>query len=100
MKKQYKHKLLSHIIMDIELPDLSVPDILKKITLKNVVYPWISAAWNEGSSDSLRKVWKHLLPKFKSSESSKPSEISEDSTLGEERMSDEVEMAALLGTDF
>ena len=66
MKKRYKRKLLSLIIMENESPDLSVPDILKKVTLKDVVY-WISAAWNEGSSDSLCKAWKHLLPESESS---------------------------------
>ena len=72
-KKRYKRKLLSHIIMENESPHLSVPEILQKVTLKDVVY-WISAAWNEASNDSLRKAWKHLLP-----ESDTP-ETSEDST--------------------
>lgn len=51
-KKQYKHKLLSHIILENGSPHLSVLEILKNVTLKDAVY-WISAAWNEASSDSL-----------------------------------------------
>jgi hypothetical protein len=49
LKKRYKRKLLSHIIMENESPDLSVPDILKKVSLKDVVY-WISASWNDFQS--------------------------------------------------
>lgn len=45
-------------------------------------------------NNSLHKAWKHLLPE------SEPSEPSEDSTPSEERMSDEVEMAAPMGTEF
>ena len=37
MKKWYKRKLLSLIIMENESPDLSVPDILKKVTLKDML---------------------------------------------------------------
>ena len=91
-KKRYKRKLLSHIIMENESPHLSVPEILKKVTLKDVVY-WISAAWNEASNDSLSKAWKHLLP-----ESDTP-ETSEDSTPSNEVCSDMVDMAAPLGPD-
>ena len=94
LKRRYKRKLLSHIILENEFPDSSVPDLLKKVTMKDVVY-WISAAWNKASTDSLAKAWKQLLPE---SPDDTP-ESSEDSTQDDEGWSDEVGMAAALGPD-
>ena len=45
--------------MENELADKSVPEILKAITMKYVVY-WIAAAWEEASIGSLRN-WHNLL---------------------------------------
>ena len=60
-KCQYKRKLLAHVIMENESTNKSVPEILKAITMKHVVY-WIAAVWEEASSSSLCKVWCNLLP--------------------------------------
>jgi len=60
-KRRYKRKLLSHVILENESENKSVPEILKGINMKLVVY-WIASAWDEASSDSLEKAWKKLLP--------------------------------------
>eukprot|EP00117_Sycon_ciliatum_P016527 scpid93245/ scgid15916/ Jerky protein homolog-like; Human homolog of mouse jerky gene protein len=54
-KRCYKRKLLAHIILENDSIDKSVPDILKAVTMKDVVY-WITAAWQEATEDSLRKA--------------------------------------------
>ena len=59
-KRRYKRKLLAHIILENESTDKPVPEILKAITMKDVVY-WIAAAWEEASPESLRKAWRNLL---------------------------------------
>ena len=87
LKRQYKRKLLSHIIMENE--DSSVPELLKSVTMKDVVY-WISEAWNEATNDSLAKAWKQLL-------SESPDDSSEVSTPNDEERDDEVEMTAVWG---
>ena len=61
LNKRYKRRLLHNLIIENELSELSVPEILKTITLKDVVY-WITEAWSEASCDSLRKAWRNLLP--------------------------------------
>ena len=43
-KTRYKRKLLAHITLENESEDKSVPDILKGLTMKDVVY-WVAAAW-------------------------------------------------------
>lgn len=63
-KQRYKKKLLSHIILENESADKSVPDILKGITIKSVVH-WIAAAWEEASAESLQKAWNKLLPEVR-----------------------------------
>lgn len=63
-KRRYKRKLLAHIILENE----SQPEILKACNMKQVVY-WIVAAWEEATSDSLRKAWNKLLPEPESSDS-------------------------------
>ena len=93
LKRRYKRKLLSLIILENASSDSSVPYLLKKVTMKDVVY-WISASWNEASTDSLVKAWKHLL-----FESTDTPESSEDFTQDDEGCSDEVDMAVGLGPD-
>ena len=62
-KRRYKRKLPTHIILNNNLADKSIPEILKAITIQDVVY-WIAAAWKEASIDSLNKAWRNLLPGF------------------------------------
>ena len=70
-KRCYKRKLLAHIILENESADKPVPEILKAITMKDVVY-WIAATWEEASTDSLHNDWRNLLPEFESDEDESP----------------------------
>ena len=54
-KRRYKRKLLAHIILENESADKPVPEILKAIPMKDVVY-WIASAWEEASLT--RMSWK------------------------------------------
>ena len=47
LKRCYKKQLLHHIIIDAHL---SIPDVLKKVTLKEAVY-WAAIAWEEASCE-------------------------------------------------
>lgn len=90
-KRRYKRKLLRHIILENDSEDKSVPDILKAITMKDVVY-WLAAAWQEASNDSLRKAWRNLLPEL---DPMLESEAEDDS----DEVGDLVETAATLGAE-
>ena len=93
-KRHYKKKLLAHIILENESADRSVPDILKAITMKNVVY-WVAAARKEASIDSLCKAWRNLLPAEESDEQDMSEDISTDFSI-----TDAVQTAAPLGEDI
>lgn len=60
-KKRYKRKLLWHVLSENESGDVTVPQILKQVNVKHVVY-WTAESWEEASSSSLSKAWKKLLP--------------------------------------
>lgn len=60
-KRRYKKKMTRHVLEQNEVDDCTIPECLKKITLKDVVY-WVAEAWAEGSESSLGKAWKKLLP--------------------------------------
>ena len=68
-KRRYKRKLLAQIILENESADKPVPEILKAITMTDMVY-WIASAWEEASSDGLHKAWNnlHVLPESESDE--------------------------------
>ena len=66
-KRRYKCKLLAHIVLEEESENKSVSDILKGVTMKDVVY-WIASAWEEARNDSLRKAWRNLLLESEESE--------------------------------
>ncbi len=59
-KRLYKKSLLRHIVLENEANSMSIPDILKKLTIKEAVY-WSAQAWDEIKSDTLRKGWNKLL---------------------------------------
>ena len=88
-KRRYKRKLLAHIILENESEDKPVPDILKAINMKHVVY-WIASAWEEASTDSLCKAWRKLLPETEVNDLE-----DEDTNLP----GSDVEVAAQLGED-
>ena len=93
-KGRYKRKLLAHIILENESTDKPVPEILKAITMKDVVY-WIAAAWEEASPESLRKAWRNLLHESDPDDGvSDYDDVSPDSSIA-----DAVLTAAPLGKD-
>lgn len=95
-KRRYKKKLLSHVILESKSEDKSVPEVLKGINMKHVVY-WISSSWDEASPDSLRKSWKKLLPECSSD--SDPDTQDDDSS--SQLVNAEVtEIASQLGQDI
>ena len=61
MKRRYKKYLLRHIILENSTSSLTVPDILKGLTIRDAVY-WISQAWEEVSPITIKKSWKKLIP--------------------------------------
>ena len=54
-----KKKLLSHVILESESEGKSIPEVLKGINMKHVVY-LISSAWDEASHDSLLKIMEEV----------------------------------------
>lgn len=82
-----RYKLLSQIVLEEESEDKSVPELLKAVTMKDVVY-WIADAWKEATDDSLRKAWKNLLPESTGSESSSESAARGDQPTAEAAVDD------------
>ena len=72
LKRRYKKYLLRHIILENEASSLSIPDILKQLSIKDAVY-WRAQVWEDASPLSLAKSWKKLLP-------SPPSDVQEASS--------------------
>ena len=60
-KQCYKKQLLRHVILENESYMLTVPKVMKKLTIKYPVY-WSSQAWEEATSISLSKTWNELIP--------------------------------------
>ncbi len=60
LKKRYKKRLLRHLIFENESSSLPLPNILKQLTIKDVVY-WSAQSWEEASSSSLARAWNKLL---------------------------------------
>ena len=61
MKRRYKKSLLRHLILENASSSLSIPDLLKQLTIKHAVY-WSAQVWEEATSTSLSKGWNKLLP--------------------------------------
>ena len=60
LKRCYKKQLLHYVIIERDNAHLSIPDVLKKVTLKEAVY-WAAIAWEEASCEGLANAWKKLL---------------------------------------
>ena len=60
MKRRYKKCILRHLILENDMSSLTVPKILKQLTIKDAV-DWCAQAWEEGTSDGLVKGWNKLL---------------------------------------
>ena len=68
-KRCYKKQLLRHVILENQSSTLTVPEIVKKLTIKDAVYwsaqAWEEAtcfAWEEATCFSLSKPWNKLIP--------------------------------------
>ena len=70
LKKRYKKRLLQHLILENDSSFLSVPEIVKKLTIKDSV----AQAWEEATAESLAKSWKKLLVPTKSAPGSTPTQ--------------------------
>ncbi len=68
------------------------PTILKAITIKDAVY-WIAEAWEEASSDSLRKAWRKLLHESVSED------VSTEDTCPDSSIAETIETAGSLGSE-
>ena len=55
MKRQYKKYLLRHIILENSASSLTVPDIVKRLTIRDAVY-WIAQAWEEVSPITIKEI--------------------------------------------
>lgn len=60
MKQRYKRQLLRHIILENETSSLSVPEVVKQLTIKDAVC-WSAQAWEEAAPEGLCKAWNKLL---------------------------------------
>ena len=56
VKRRYKKLLLRHLILEEKTSHLSIPAVLKELTIKHAVY-WAAQAWSETSTDCLSRGW-------------------------------------------
>ena len=61
LKRCYNRNLLRHIFLENETSLLTIPDIIKQLTIKDAVY-WSAQAWEETTSSTLMKAWNRLIP--------------------------------------
>ena len=61
LKRRYKKYLLRHIILEDRSSEFYIPEIVKRITIKEAVY-WTAQSWDEATPESLAKGWNKLLP--------------------------------------
>ena len=60
--------LLRHIILENSDSSLTIPDIVKGLTITEAVY-WVSQAWEEVSPVTIQKSWKKLIPSSETNDS-------------------------------
>ena len=60
LKKRYKKILLRHLILKDQSSSLSVPDVLKQLTIKDAIY-WSAKAWDEITVENLKRGWNQLF---------------------------------------
>lgn len=80
LKKHYKKQLLRHLIIENDSSSLPVPEVLKKLTIKDAVY-WSAHSWEEITPLTLSKAWKKLLCSDSSAEASGTKSSSTESSL-------------------
>ncbi len=60
LKRRYKKRLLQHLIIGNESSSLPIPEIVKRLTIKDAVF-WSAEAWDEAAVTSLSNGWNKLL---------------------------------------
>ena len=70
---------MRHLIIENESSSLSIPEILKKFTIKDAVY-WSAQAWEDASPISLANSWNKLLLPAVTSQASSSSSATEVSS--------------------
>ena len=73
LKRRYKKCLLRHIVLENSASSLTVPDIVKGLTIKDAVY-WVSQAWEDVSPITIKKSWKKLFPSSDADDNSSDAE--------------------------
>ena len=73
LKRRYKKCLLRHIVLENSASSLTVPDIVKGLTIKDAVY-WVSQAWEDVSPITVKKSWKKLIPSSDADDNSSDAE--------------------------
>ena len=82
MKRRYKKCLLRHLILEERTLELSIPEILKLVTIKDAVY-WAALSWDDATPESLSAGWNKLLPLSDCSLEAVDSTSSPNNELGE-----------------
>lgn len=82
MKRRYKKCLLRHLILEERTLELSIPEILKLVTIRDAVYR-AAQSWDEATPESLTAAWNKLLPLFDYSLEAVDSTSSPNNELGE-----------------
>lgn len=59
-KLRYKKQLLRHVTLENESSTLTVPQIVKKLTIKDAIYR-SAQAWKEATLLNLSKTWNKLI---------------------------------------
>ena len=52
---------MHHVIIENSASSLSIPDIVKGVTIRHAVF-WVSQAWDEISEVTIKKSWRKLIP--------------------------------------
>ncbi len=60
LKRRYKKRLLQHLIIGNESSSLPIPEIVKRLTIKDAIF-WSAEAWDEAAVASLSNGWNKLL---------------------------------------
>ncbi|KAI6661871.1 Jerky protein homolog-like [Oopsacas minuta] len=82
MKRRYKKCLLRHLILEEHTLELSIPEILKLVTIRDAVY-WAAQSWDDATRESLSAGWNKLLPLSDCSLEAVDSTSSPNNELGE-----------------
>ena len=82
MKRRYEKCLLRHLILEERTLELSIPKILKLVTIRDAVY-WAAQSWDDATPERLSAGWNKLLPLSDCSLEAVDSTSSPNNELGE-----------------